>query len=171
MGQDRLARWRGAGLSNDPVPIRQKHGPADITTLIEHTSRFLVALKNAEKRTKPIMARIAQALTPLPRQACDRSFLIRGSGFIRLAALAGKDGYANVVLPGVAAMAERGGRECRQALHMMALPRHRYPNTLSQEEPRPLCASLNATPRKCLGFQTPVEAFKANLMALRTRLE
>ena len=46
-----------------------------------------------------------------------------------------------------------------------------YPNTLSQEEPRPLCASLNVTPRKCLGFQTPVEAFKANLMALRTRLE
>ena len=37
--------------------------------MIERTSRFLVALKNEEKRTKPIMAQIAQALTPLTTDA------------------------------------------------------------------------------------------------------
>lgn len=45
--------------------FRQKYGPANVTTMIERTSRFLVALKNEENRTKPIMAQIAQALTPL----------------------------------------------------------------------------------------------------------
>lgn len=54
----------------DLVLFRQKYGPANVTTMIERTSRFLVALKNTEKRTKPIMAQIAQALTPLPRHAC-----------------------------------------------------------------------------------------------------
>jgi IS30 family transposase len=51
----------------DLVLFRQKYGPANVTTMIERTSRFLVALKNAEKRTKPIMAQIApgtDALVP-----------------------------------------------------------------------------------------------------------
>ena len=50
--------------------------------MIERTSRFLVALKNAEKRTKPIMAQIAQALTPLPRHACRSITFDRGSEFV-----------------------------------------------------------------------------------------
>ena len=62
--------------------FRQKYGPANVTTMIECTSHFLVALKNAEKRTKPIMAQIAQALTPLPRHACRSITFDRGSEFI-----------------------------------------------------------------------------------------
>ncbi|MDQ1902546.1 hypothetical protein RAH32_19160 [Paracoccus sp. WLY502] len=45
------------------------------------------------------------------------------------------------------------------------------PNSLSQEELRQLCAGLNATPRKCLGFRTPAEVFKANLLGRRYRRE
>lgn len=44
------------------------------------------------------------------------------------------------------------------------------PNSLSQEELRQLCASLNATLRMCLGFRTPAEVFKGNLLA-RTWLQ
>lgn len=66
----------------DLVLFRQKYGPANVTTMIERTSRFLVALKNTEKRTKPIMAQIAQALTPLPRHACRSITFDRGSEFI-----------------------------------------------------------------------------------------
>jgi len=39
----------------DLVLFRQKYGPANVTTMIEGTSRFLLVLKNEEKRTKPIM--------------------------------------------------------------------------------------------------------------------
>ena len=45
------------------------------------------------------------------------------------------------------------------------------PNTLSQEELRQLCAGLNATPRKCLGFRTPAEVFKANILGRGYRRE
>ena len=38
------------------------------------------------------------------------------------------------------------------------------PNTLSQKELRQLCAGLNATPRKCPGFRTPAEVFRANVL-------
>lgn len=37
--------------------------------MIECAGRFFVVLKNAEKRTAPIMAQIAIVPTPLPRQA------------------------------------------------------------------------------------------------------
>ncbi len=49
----------------------------------------------------------------------------------------------------------------------MELRHHRVTGTsltLSQEELRQLCAGLNGTPRKCLGFRTPAEGFKANLL-------
>ena len=41
-----------------------------------------VALKNEEKRTKPIMAQIAQALTSLPRHACRSITFDRRSEFV-----------------------------------------------------------------------------------------
>lgn len=46
----------------DLVLFRQKFGPANVTTMIERTSRFLVVLKNEEKRTKPIMAQSRPAM-------------------------------------------------------------------------------------------------------------
>ena len=38
------------------------------------------------------------------------------------------------------------------------------PNDLSRHERERLCARLNSTPRKCPGFRTPAEVFKANLL-------
>ena len=62
--------------------FRQKYGPANITTMIERTSRFLVVLKNEDKRAKPIMAQIARALIPLPGHACRSVTSDRGSEFV-----------------------------------------------------------------------------------------
>lgn len=59
--------------------FRQKFGPANVTTLIERTSRFLVVLKNAEKRTRPIMAQIAKVLAALPHHARRSITFDRGS--------------------------------------------------------------------------------------------
>jgi len=56
----------------DLVLFRQKYGPANVATMIERTSRFLLVLKNEEKRAKPIMSQIAQALMPLPAMPAAR---------------------------------------------------------------------------------------------------
>ncbi|MCZ0964578.1 hypothetical protein [Paracoccus benzoatiresistens] len=37
---------------------RQEYGPANVTTMVDRTRRFRVALKNEEKRIKPIMAQV-----------------------------------------------------------------------------------------------------------------
>ncbi len=36
---------------------------------------------------------------------------------------------------------------------------------------RILCAGLNATPRKCLGYRTPAEVFRANVIGHGYRTE
>ncbi|MGN7870725.1 hypothetical protein ACTJI6_17850, partial [Paracoccus sp. 22332] len=45
------------------------------------------------------------------------------------------------------------------------------PNLLSPKELRQLCAGLTAKRRKCLGFRTPAEVFKANLLGRGHRRE
>ena len=46
--------------------FRQKFGPANVTTMVERLSRFVVVLRNPEKRAKPIISQIAEALRALP---------------------------------------------------------------------------------------------------------
>jgi len=161
--QDRRARWRGVSLSNDLVLFRQKYGPANVTTMIERTSRFLLVLKNEEKRTKPIMAQIARALSPLPRHACRSVTFDRGSEFVDWPHLQAKVGaqtwFCEAQSPWQKGAVENANKRLRRWLC-----RDTDPNSLTQEDLRQLCARLNATPRKCLGFRTPAEVFKANLL-------
>jgi len=161
--QDRRARWRGVSLSNDLVLFRQKYGPANVTTMIERTSRFLVVLKNEEKRTKPIMAQIGRALSPLPRHACRSVTFDRGSEFVDWPHLQAEVGaqtwFCEAQSPWQKGAVENANKRLRRWLC-----RDTDPNSLSQDELRALCAGLNATPRKCLGFRTPAEVFKANLL-------
>lgn len=75
-------QWRRVSPPRDRVLFRQKFGAANVTTLIERMSRFLVVLKNPEKRTKPIMAQIAKTLGPLPAKARRSVTFDRGSEFV-----------------------------------------------------------------------------------------
>ena len=122
----------------DLVLFRQKYGPANVTNMIERTSRFLVALKNTEKRIKPIMAQIAQALTPLPRRACQSITIDHGSKIHRLVASTGRDRYADLVLRGAVTLVERCRRERQQASQTLALPRHRSEHSLPRGAPSAL---------------------------------
>lgn len=152
----------------DLVLFRQKYGPANVTTMIERTSRFLLVLKNDEKRTKPIMARIAKALTPLPRHACRSVTFDRGSEFIdwpHLQATVGtQTWFCEAQSPWQKGAVENANKRLRRWLC-----RDTDPGSLSQDELRTLCAGLNATPRKCLGFRTPAEVFKANILGRGNR--
>ena len=122
--------------------------------MIERTSRFLLVLKNEEKRTKPIMARIAKALTPLPRHACRSVTFDRGSEFIDWPHLQATIGtqtwFCEAQSPWQKGAVENANKRLRRWLC-----RDTDPSSLSQDELRTLCAGLNATPRKCLGFRPP----------------
>lgn len=45
------------------------------------------------------------------------------------------------------------------------LGRHTDPLSIEHEDLHQVCAHLNATPRKCLGFRTPAEVFRQKLLA------
>ena len=100
------------------------------------------------------MARIAQALTPLPRHACRSITFDRGSEFIDWPHLQAEVGtqtwFCEAQSPWQKGAVENADRRLRRWLC-----HDTDPNSLSREELRILCAGLNATPRKCLGFQTP----------------
>jgi len=48
------------------------------------------------------------------------------------------------------------------------LPRERDIGQLSDHDIREICDRLNATPRKCLGWKTPAEVFRAKMREKRT---
>lgn len=111
-------------------------------------------LKNEEKRSKPIMAQIARALSSLPRHACRSVPFDRGSEFIDGPHLQSELGTQTWLYEAQSPW-QNGAVDNAISGCALALPRHRY-------DLRTLCARLNATPRKCLGFRTPAEVFRSN---------
>src|SRR3954463_4110322 len=53
----------------DLLIFRKEHGKANVTSLIERTSRFTFLLANGDKRSAAVIAGIAEALRPLPGDA------------------------------------------------------------------------------------------------------
>lgn len=164
-GRREFGHWEA-----DLVHFRHKFGPANVTTLVERLSRFLVVLRNPEKRTKPIMAQIAEALRPLPRAARRSVTFDRGSEFVNWphlqAELGTRTWFCDPQSPWQKGSIENANKRLRRWLC-----RDTDPETFSQEDLRDLCAGLNATPRKCLGYRTPSEVFRSNIIGHGYRTE
>ena len=46
--------------------FRKEHGKANLTTLVERTTRFTVVLPNNDRQSKPIMGQVVDGLATLP---------------------------------------------------------------------------------------------------------
>ena len=57
-------------------------GQTNVTSLVERVSRFTVLLKNANKRTKPVMGKVMKALRDLPLQGRRSITFDRGTEFV-----------------------------------------------------------------------------------------
>lgn len=57
----RFGHWEA-----DFLLFKQKLGQYNVTSLVEHVSRFTVLLKNPNKRTNPVMGKIIRSLKGLP---------------------------------------------------------------------------------------------------------
>ena len=66
----------------DLVLFRQRFGPNNLTSLVERMSRFTVLLPNADRRTRPIRAKLVAVLGSLPFKARRSITFDRGSEFI-----------------------------------------------------------------------------------------
>jgi transposase, IS30 family len=147
--------WEG-----DLLIFRRTHGKANLTSLVERRSRLLRLVPNRDRRSQGVVGAIGDALANLPPAARRTITFDRGSEFLgydHLATHHGIDAYfCDPHSPWQKGTVENTNGRLRRylpgALDLALIT----PTYLREIESR-----MNTTPRKCLGFQTPQEAFAA----------
>jgi IS30 family transposase len=153
-----FGHWEG-----DLMLFEQKRGQTNVTTLVERVSRFTVILKNPNKRTKPVMGKIMKAIKDLPHVARRSITFDRGSEFVSWPQLQAKIGtltwFCDPSSPWQKGTVENTNRRARRWL-----PRKRDIRLMTDEDIKVISDQLNNTPRKCLGWKTPAEVFRENML-------
>ena len=151
--------WEG-----DLMLFEQRRGQANVTSLVERVSRFTVILKNPNKRTKPVMGKILKAIKDLPHIARRSITFDRGSEFVSWPQFQAKIGtqtwFCDPSSPWQKGTVENTNRRARRWL-----PRKRDIRQLTDHDIKEISDRLNNTPRKCLGWKTPAEVFRENMLA------
>jgi transposase, IS30 family len=148
----------------DLLIFRKEHGKANVTSLMERTSRFTFLLPNEDKRSAAVLAGIAEALRGLPEEARRTITFDRGSEFAGYAAL-DRDLAVRAYFCDPHSPWQKGGVENANGRVRRFLPRHCEPDALARVRLRRLADRLNDTPRRCLGYRTPREVFEQHLAA------
>lgn len=147
----------------DLMIFRKELDPANVATLIERKSRYTVLFRNNDRRSKPLMGRLVEVLSPLPQHARQSLTFDRGLEFVSWRELEVGIGaqawFCDPQAPWQKGSVENMNRRIRRYL-----PPDTVLLTLADRSMRSISDRLNATPRKCLGFRTPAEAFRDGLL-------
>lgn len=138
-----------------------RHGQ-NILMLHERSSRALIGSRLPSKLAEPVAQTIHDALVPLPRQMRRSLTFDNGTEFARHYQLNG-DGIATYFCDPHAPW-QKGGIENAIGRMRRFLPRKTDIATLDDDRFHTLMAAYNNTPRKCLDWKTPAEAFLTLLL-------
>lgn len=148
----------------DLIQFRKKYGKANVTSLVERVSRFTVFMRNNDRQSKPIMESLVNALGSLPHHARRSITFDRGTEFsdwpYLQAGLGAQTWFCDPQSPWQKGTVENTNRRARRWLS-----RDIDPLSIKADDLVKICAHLNSTPRKCLGFKTPAEVFRQRTMA------
>lgn len=146
----------------DLVIFAQPHGKANVTTLLERQSRFTILLATASRHSSQVIGTIGAALNAWPCSARRSITFDRGTEFLRHDALSRTlpEGrfFCDPHSPWQKGSVENANGRLRRYL-----PRDTAIGDLAPGALDRLAAHLNDTPRKCLGYRTPLEAFQTAL--------
>ena len=146
----------------DLLIFQRVHGQANLTSLVERRSRLVRLIANPDRRSRNVLGAIGEALRPLPATARQTITFDRGSEFLgyqQLAKGCGIDSYfCDPHSPW-----QKGSVENTNGRLRRFLPGELDLATLTPARLQEIERQMNATPRKCLGFRTPHEAFAAAL--------
>jgi IS30 family transposase len=147
----------------DLMAFEQKLGQTNVTSLVERVSRFTVIFKNPNKRTKPVIGKSIKAIKNQPHAPRKSITFDRASEFVNWPHLQAKIGtrtwFCDPASPWQKGTVENTNRRARSWL-----PRKRDIRTMSDHDIKVISDRLNNTPRKCLGWKTPAEVFRENML-------
>lgn len=149
-----FGHWEG-----DLMIFERAQGNANIATIIERKSRYTVLFKNNDRRSRPIMDKLIGQLSPLPSSARRSITFDRGFEFVSWRELdkgmGMKSWFCDPQAPWQKGSVENMNKRIRRRL-----PRNAAILSMTEPELRQINDTLNATPRKCLGYRTPAEVFR-----------
>jgi IS30 family transposase len=142
-----------------------KYGQA-ILTLHERSSRILLAARPHNKTANLIAGLIEQLLQPVPAELRKTITFDNGTEFARhtrLHSLDLKTFFCDPYAPW-----QKGGIENAIGRMRRLMPRKTDLATISDRHFTALLKAYNATPRKCLDFNTPAELFLQHLLHFKS---
>ena len=148
----------------DLLIFRREHGKANLTSMIERQTRFTILLPNPDRQSNALIGRIGQAWQGLPEGSCRTVTFDRGTEFAAYGLLAERSAPKPT-----SAIRTAPGRKVRWRTPTVGSAGSCQASATWPSSPRTTCqrvATLNATPRRCLGYRTPNEAFQDQLAAL-----
>jgi transposase, IS30 family len=159
--RETFGEWEG-----DLMIFERAQGKTNVASLVERKTRFAVLFRNNDRSTTHLVNTLMTVLEPLPQPARRSITFDRGIEFRDWRKLK----------PGIGTEAwfcdpqapwQKGAVENLNKRARRYLPRDAPVAALSNRDMRAICDRLNGTPRKCLGWKTPTEAFREELAKLR----
>jgi IS30 family transposase len=161
-----FGHWEGDSV-HFSVAKNQRH----VTTLLERQSRYAIGIVQPTPHSQPVMTSIQAAFARQPLSACQSLTLDLGTEFSYYQILERKRRYARRCLTTYFCEPkspwQKGSVENFNLRLRRFLPRDFDITQLTGRELQGIIQRMNRTPRKCLDFLTPEEAYRAACRASR----
>jgi IS30 family transposase len=149
----------------DLLAFQREHGLANVTSLIERKSRYTLLVKNRSKESRPVISGIVERLKALPPSSRRSITFDRGFEFMSYPLLDQACGMHSYFCDPRAPW-QKGSVEHNNGRLRRFLPANTNIADVPDQVLTDLCVRMNNTPRKCLKYRTPKEAFREDLQLL-----
>ena len=158
--RDTFGEWEG-----DLMIFERAQGTMNVASLVERKTRFAVLFRNNDRSSTHFINKLMDVMEPLPQPArksitFDRGFEFRAWRKLK-SGIGTESWFCDPQAPWQKGSVENLNKRARRYL-----PRDTQLAALSNRNMRAICERLNTTPRKCLGWRTPMEAFREEMMKL-----
>ena len=146
----------------DLMMFQKALGKANVTTLTERKSRYIVLIKNESRHSNTVMSSIRERLQKFSKPLRQTVTFDRGSEFLYYTLLSRqlniKSYYCDPRSPWQKGTVENTNSRIRRFL-----ARNTDLEKVSNDNLAAIANRMNNTPRKCLGYKTPKEVLEQNL--------
>ncbi|MEM9577924.1 MAG: IS30 family transposase [Pseudomonadota bacterium] len=159
--RETFGEWEG-----DLMIFERSQGTMNVASLVERKTRFAVLFRNNDRSSTHFINKLMDVMEPLPQPArksitFDRDFEFRAWRKLK-SGIGTESWFCDPQAPWQKGSVENLNKRARRYL-----PRDTQLAALSNRNMKAICDRLNGTPRKCLGWRTPTEAFREELTKLR----